>query len=171
MAAKKSASQAAVEQTAEAAGSTFDAFTPDYAGFADAARGQYETALKTFNDNAEMMRAHAEESFAAARVGFETAGEKLRAVSADAMTQAREEMTGAVEFANELSRAKTLGDALEIQRNYWTKLFETRVERARAMTEASVEASRSAFEPLNKSFGSALSFTPSFDKFFPFASK
>ena len=96
---------------------------------------------------------------------------RMRVVSADALTAARDEMTEAVEFANSLARAKTVADALELQRGYWTKLFETRVERARAATEASVEATREMFDPINRSFAAAFSMTPSFDKFFPFGSK
>lgn len=161
MAAKKSAPQGA------------DAFASfgDVSAFADTARDQYETALKTFSDSAEKFRVQTEESLASTREGFEAASERMRAMGADALTHAREEMTEAVDFANELVRAKSVNDAFELQRAYWTKLFETRVERARAYTEASVEASRSAFEPLNKSFASAFSLAPSFDKFFPFASK
>lgn len=143
----------------------------DVASFADAARDQYETALKSFSDSAEKFRAEAEASMTSAREGFEAASERMRDVSADALTHAREEMTQAVDFANELARAKSISDALELQRTYWTKLFDARVERARAYAEASVEASRSAFEPLNKSMTSAFAFAPSFDKFFPFASK
>lgn len=143
----------------------------DVSSFADAARDHYETALKSFNDSAEKFRVQTEETMSSARESFEVASERMRSVSADALTHAREEMTGAVDFANELARAKSISDALELQRNYWTKLFDARVERARAFTEASVEASRSAFEPLNKSFTSAFAFAPSFDKFFPFGTK
>lgn len=163
MAAKKTAPKSAAPET-------FAAFT-DVSAFAETAREQYETALKSFNENAENFRVQTEQSFASTRDGFEAAGERMRAMSADALTHAREEMTEAVDFANELARAKSINDALELQRNYWTNLFETRIERARAYTEASVEASRSAFEPLNKSFASAFAFAPAFDKFFPFASK
>jgi len=163
MATKKTAPEGAAQDAFAAFG--------DVSSFADAAREQYETALKTFNENAEKFRAQTEESMNSTREGLEAASERMRAVSVDAMTHAREEMTEAVDFANELARAKSISDALELQRNYWTKLFNTRVERAKAMTEASVEASRSAFEPLNKSFTSAFAYAPSFDKFFPFASK
>lgn len=139
--------------------------------FGDAARDQYETALKSFNENAEKFRAQTEESITAARQSFETASERFRAVGAEAISAARDEMSEAVDFANDLARARSIGDALEIQRGYWTKLFETRIERAKAMTEASVEATRDAFAPLNRSVASASAFAPSFDKFFPFGSK
>ncbi len=162
----------ATERTAPegAAADAFAAFG-DVSSFADAARGQYETALKTFNENAEKFRVQTEESLVSTREGFEAASERMRAVGAETLTHAQTEMTEAVEFANELARAKSVNDALELQRKYWTKLFETRVERAKTLTQASVEASRSAFEPLNKSFASAFAFAPAFDKFFPFSSK
>ncbi|NWG93463.1 MAG: phasin family protein [Parvularculaceae bacterium] len=139
--------------------------------FGEAARDQYDAALKTFSDAAEKIRTQTEENFASARKGFDAASERMRAVSADALAAAREEMTGAVDFASELARAKTIGDALEIQRGYFTKLFDARVERARAMTEASVEAMRDAVEPFGKSYASVFAIAPAFDKFFPFASK
>ena len=163
MATKKTAPEGAAQDAFAAFG--------DVSSFTDAARDQYETALKSFNESAEKFRAQTEETMNSAREGFDAASERMRTVSADAMTHARVEMTEAVDFANELVRAKSVNDALELQRNYWTKLFETRVERARAYTQASVDASRSAFEPLNKSLTSAFAFAPSFDKFFPFASK
>jgi hypothetical protein len=173
MATKKSAPKSAdkaLDQMTDTAADAIAAFT-DPAAFADAARDQYETALKSFNDGAEKIRLQTEETMTTARESFETASERLRAVSVDAMTAAREEMTEAVDFANELAKAKSITDALEIQRDYWTRLFETRVERARAMHEASVEATRDAFEPFNRSFTTAFSFTPAFDKFFPFGAK
>ena len=107
----------------------------------------------------------------ALRAGFETAQERFSAVNADVMTAAREEMTDAVEFANELARAKSVSDAMEIQREYWTNLFETRVERTRAISQASAEAARETMEPFTKSMSSAFGAVPAFDKFFPFAAK
>lgn len=141
------------------------------AAFADAAREQYETALSAFNENAEKFRARTEEHMTTARESFEAASERLRAASADALSHARDEVTEAVDFANELARAKSISDALEIQRKYWTNLFETRVERARAFSEVSVEATRDAMKPFGKSLDSAAAFAPAFDKFFPFAGK
>jgi hypothetical protein len=173
MATKKPAPKGAASPTDQMTESAVDAMAAfaDPSAFADAARGQYETALQTFNDSAEKFRVQTEETMTTARESFETAGERMRAVSADAMNAARDEITEAVDFANELARAKSISDALEIQRDYWTRLFETRVERARAMHEASVEATRDAFEPFNRSFTTAFAFTPSFDNFFSFGSK
>ena len=166
----------AKKPAAKRAAETIEAFADDtsaYAGsgaWTDTARDQYETALKTFNDNAEKFRTQTEEAIASARDGFDAASERMRGVSADAMTAVQEEISDAVAFTNDLSRARTLTDAMEIQRNYWTKLFETRVERVKAMTEVSTEAAREAFEPMTR-FTSAFAFTPSLEKFFPFAAK
>lgn len=170
-AAKKTATRRVakdIEQTVENGAETAFAAVNNWS---DAARDQYETALKTFNDNAEKFRAEAEEAFAAARDGFETANERIKTVNADMMTAAREEISEAVEFANDLARAKSAADAFEIQRAYFTKLFDTRAERFRTITEASAEAARAAFEPVTKSYATAFSFTPSFDRFFPFPGK
>ncbi len=139
--------------------------------FTDAARGQYETALKSFNEKAEKFRAEAQTSFEATREGFETAGEKLRVANTDAIAQAQSEVSDAVAFANEIARAKSVTDAIEMQRDYLTKLFNARVEGARAYAEASADATRALFEPMNKSFTSAFAFAPSFETFFPFSSK
>ncbi|MFN0024473.1 MAG: phasin family protein [Parvularculaceae bacterium] len=157
-----------IEDTIETANET--AFATANA-WTDNARGQYETAMKTFNESAEKFRADAEEAMSAAREGFDAANERMKSVNADVMSAAQEEISGAVEFASELSRAKSITDAFEIQRGYYTKLFETRTERFRALTEASNEAAKAAFEPMTKGYASAFSFTPSFDKFFPFSGK
>ena len=107
----------------------------------ETARETYETAFKSFSENAEKFRAEAEESFTTARAGFEAASERLRTVSADTLVHARTEMTQAVDFANELARAKSVADALEIQRGYWTKLFETRAAQMKRATEATAAGS------------------------------
>ncbi len=139
--------------------------------WSDAARDQYETALKTFNDTAEKFRAETEDALAAARDGFDAANERIKSVNADMLTATQEEITDAVAFANELARAKSAADAFEIQRDYFTKLFDTRAARFRSLTDASAEAARAAFEPMTKSYATAFSFAPAFDKFFSFGGK
>lgn len=174
-AAKKAATRRVAQDFEDTIENGADAAFDAVNSWSDAARGQYETALKSFNDSAEKFRADAEEAFAATRDGFEAANERMKSLNADAMAAAQEEISGAVEFANELARAKSVADALEIQRGYFTKLFETRSARFRTMTEASAEAARAAFEPMTKTYASAFSFAPafpmSFDKFFPFSGK
>ncbi len=166
MAAKKAAPKSGKQDASMPA-----QFVTDADALTEVARDHYETAFRAFSDNAETFREQTEDALASTRSSFESANERLRAASADVMTAARDEVTEAVDFANNLARAKSFADALEIQREYWTKLFETRVERARAITEATVEATRDAFEPMSQSFGSAYAFAPAFEKFFPFRQK
>ena len=143
----------------------------DAFAFSDAAREQYDALLKSLNENAEEFQGRTQEFFDATREGFETAQSRLQEASAEAMDAARQEMTEAVDFANDLARAKTVADALEIQREYWTRLFETRVERTRDATQAAVDAMREVVEPMNKSMGAAFNNTPPLTTFFPQAVK
>ena len=138
--------------------------------FSDAARDQMDSVFAAFTDNADMMREQAEETMATMRENFETATTRLQSVNAEIMTAARDEITDAVDFANELARAKSLTDAMEIQRDYWTNLFETRVERAREFTQTSTEAARDVLDPMTETFSTAMKNNP-FEKFFPFATK
>lgn len=150
---------------------TVDAASDTAFAFSDAARDQFETAMKAFNDNAEEIRTRTEETMSLVRDSFEQAREKMQAVNSEMVAAAREEVTEAVEFANELARARTMADALEIQRNYWTRLFETRVERTRALTQASIDATREMFEPMARNTSAPLSAFAGFEKFFPFAAR
>ena len=139
-------------------------------GFTQAANDQFQTAFNAFNENAETMREHAEGVFAAVRENIETAQSRFQSVSRDLVEAAREEASEAVTFVNELARARTIADALEIQRSYWTNLFETRVERTREFARTTTEAARESFEPFSKSL-TAFPGLASFEKFFPFAAK
>ncbi len=114
--------------------------------------GQFGFDAETVRENVESLRSR-----------FETVG-------GDLIEAARQDTADAVAFVNELVQAKTVGDALEIQRNYWTNLFETRIERAREWTNASVEATRDAFEPASKALAALPGFA-AFEKAFPFGRK
>lgn len=164
MAAKKT-----VRKTAKiVTDNTADAFTAGES-FSAAANDQFQTVLNAFTENAETLRTQTEDAMAAFRSNFEATQSRLQSVGAEMVEAARTEASEAVTFVNELARAKTIADALEIQRSYWTNLFETRVERTRELAKTSVEAARESFEPFSKSFA-----TPafaSFEKFFPFATK
>lgn len=168
-AAKKTAARKTVqpaEKAVEAA--TGDAFA-SFENISNAARDQYDTFVAAVAENTDTLRDQAEEILETCRGSFETANEQLRSASAELLTAARTETAEAVEFVTELARAKTVADALEIQRDYWTNLFETRVQRARDLTQASFDAARTSFEPLSKSL-TAFPAT-GFEKFFPFAAK
>lgn len=166
-AAKKTAPTRAKTET------KFDAATDAVAAaetFTSQARDQYDTMLTAFNDQAETFRGQAEDMLQAVRANVETAQSRIQSANAELMNAARTEMAEAVDFANELARAKTLGDALEIHRGYWTNLFQTRTERAREFANLSVETARESFEPFSKSM-SSFGGAAGFEKFFPFAAK
>ncbi len=136
--------------------------------FTKAAQDQLETMMAAFTENTDTVRAQTEDMVKTVQENFETASERLQSVNGDLMNAAREEMSDAMNFANDLARAKTIGDAMEIQRDYWTNLFETRMERARDLTETSVKTTQEMFEPMNDTL--ADNFKPeTFEKFFPFA--
>lgn len=135
-----------------------------------AAQDQFESMFKVMNESAEEMQGRTQELFDATRESLEVAQSKLQEVNAEALEAARTEMTEAVDFANDLTKAKTLTDAMEIQRDYWTHFFEGRMQRTRAMTDVTMEAMRGAAEPVNKTMQGAFSKT-GFEAFFPFAAK
>lgn len=138
--------------------------------FSTAANDQIQSVFTAFSENAESLREQAEDAFSAMRGNMESAQSRFQTVSAELVAAAREEASEAVTFVNELARAKTVADALEIQRTYWTNLFETRVERTREFAKTSAEAARETFEPISKSMTSLPGFA-SFEKFFPFGAK
>lgn len=76
------------------------------------------------------------------------------------MAAAREEMTEAADFANELARAKTIGDAMELHQDYWTNLFETRMERFRDMTTETLDVVRKNSAPMNDAMSKMIKATP-----------
>ncbi len=160
-------------KTAKAAAKPVETATTDaFASFenvSNAARDQYETFVAAVSENTDTLREQTEEIFETCRGSFETANAQLRSAGAELLTAARAEAAEAVEFVNELARAKTVADALEIQRDYWTNLYETRLERARTLAQASFDAARVSFEPLSKSLGAFPA--AGFEKFFPFAAK
>lgn len=159
------------ETTVETAAASVNAAADNAFAFSDAARGQYDAMLKSFNENAEELHGRTQEMFEAAREGFENVQTNMQSVGAEAMDAARQEMTDAVDFANELTRAKTIADALEIQRDYATRLFEARVDRFRTMTQTTVDAVRETVEPMSRTMTTAFGKAPTFTTVFPFASK
>ncbi|GAB4522382.1 MAG: hypothetical protein Kow00133_09900 [Amphiplicatus sp.] len=156
--------EAAPEIAAEEAFATAGAF-------AETAARQYDAFLTAFNSQAEAVRENAEEFAEAARANLETIRNRARAVNADFVAAAQDETARAIDFANELASARTIADALEIQRSYWTELFETRLERARKFADLSVETARETFEPFVKSLDAGFAKTRAFEKLFPFAAK
>lgn len=165
MAAKKTR-RVLKSDSVEAGETMFNDTVTQFEAAADQARTQFERLYANFNDQAESFRGQTSEFIETVRANVETTREHLKTVNAELIDAARAEMAEAVDFANELARAKTVADAFEIQRSYWTRLFEARVERVRGMTNASVEIARGAMEPLSKTFAAAWS-PAAFERFFP----
>ena len=138
--------------------------------FANAAHEQMETLMTAFTGNSEEMREKAEAMNEEFRARFEKTQQHVSEMNNELMEAARTEMSDAVQFANDLTQAKSVADALEIQRGYFSKLFETRMERAREMTENSVALARETATPANGAFAPYFD-TKAFEKFFPFSAK
>lgn len=159
--ARKTTTKAAPKKAAPAAAKTANPAgdaTAMIGEFTAAAQEQFQTAFEAFSGNAEEMQAH-----------FEKAQTQLSETNAELMQAAQTEVSEAVQFANDLTQAKTFADALEVQQAYWTNLFESRVERTRDLTEKTVEATKEVMAPAT-SFGDF--FDPNaYTKFFPFATK
>lgn len=138
--------------------------------FANVAREQMETLMTAFTGNAEDMREKAEAMNEEFRTRFEKTQKHVADINNEMMEAARTEMSDAVQFANDMTQAKTVADALELQRSYFTKLFETRIERAREMTENSVALARENTAPAQGAFAPYFD-AKAFEKFFPFSAK
>lgn len=165
MAAKKTRRVAKPTDASEAGETMFNDTMSHFEAAADQARDQFERIYSNFNDHAESLRGQANELIESVRANVETAQAHFKSVNAELIEAARTEITDTVDFANELAKAKTVADALELQRTFWTKLFETRVERARDISNATAEVAREAIEPFSKSFTAAFS-PSSFERFF-----
>jgi hypothetical protein len=137
------------------------------AEWAETAKEQFETMMSSFGGNFEDMRAQAEEMTEEMQTRFKTTQDRAAQTNAKLMEAAQEEMSGAVQLASDLTNAKTFADALTVQQSYWAKLFETRMERAREMTEATVEAARETMTPVETPFANF----KAFEKFFAFPAK
>lgn len=138
--------------------------------FTKAAHEQFETFMSSFTGNADEVRGKVEELAEEMRDRFEKTRKRVADVNAGLVEAARTETADAVQFANDLAKARTFADALEIQRGYWTNLFETRMERARELTEASVETARENLTPVNGGFTPVFD-AKAFEGFFRFPAK
>ncbi|WDI30293.1 phasin family protein [Hyphococcus flavus] len=137
------------------------------ANWAETAKEQFETMMTSFGGNFEDMRAQAEEMTEEVQARFKATQDRAQETNAMLMEAAQEEVADAVQLASDLTNAKTFADALTVQQSYWTKLFETRMERAREMTEATVEVTRENMASVETPFASF----KGFEKFFAFPVK
>lgn len=138
--------------------------------FADATREQFESAMKNITEASEEWRKHADALGAELRERFEQNQKRVADVNAELVDAAQAEAAEAVQFATDLARAKTFADAAELHRGYWTKLFETRIERARTLTGTTVDVARDAMTPSKTDFGTIFD-GKAFEAFFRFPVK
>ncbi len=137
------------------------------ADWAATAKDQFEKMMSSFTGNFDEMREQSQDIAEKAKARLQAAQERAAKTNAELMEAAQEEMTNAVQFASDLGKATSFADALTVQQSYWTNLFETRMERARALTEATVEAARETMTPVETPFANF----KAFEKFFAFPVK
>lgn len=167
-AATKTAPKTTTQSTNEKAAETPEIMSfANGAEWAETAKEQFETMVSSFTGNFEEIRDQAQELAETAQERIKTAQDRAAATNARLMEAAQEEVTEAVQFASEIGKAKTFADALEVQQSYWTGLFETRMERARELTQATVDVARETMTPADMPFANM----KAFEKFFAFPSK
>lgn len=167
-AARSTKAKAAAEDAAASA------FSFGGAALNGTAREQYEAVFKAFSENAEEMQGRTQEWFDATRDGLSVAQAKMHEVNVEAMDMARQEMADAAQFANDLAKSGSFFDALDVQRAYFTQLFDSRIERSRHMTQTAVDAMRSTAEPFQKTMKATMATGTTanfFSAFFPGAQK
>lgn len=165
--AKKTTTAETTAETANGAAATDWMSFSNGADWAAAAKEQFETMMNSFGGDFEEFRAQAEELTEEVQARVKATQTRATETNAKIMEAAQEEVSSAVQLASDLSGAKTFADALTIHQSYWTKLFETRMERAREMTEVTVEAARETFTPVEVPFANF----KAFEKFFAFPAK
>ncbi len=132
-----------------------------------AAQDQFQKMTEMFAGNSEEFRAQAETLTEEMRARVEKTQKQIADTNAELVEAARAEIADAVQFTNDLTSAKTFADALTVQQNYWTSLFQNRIERAQDMTQNSVDVARETLSPINASFGPMFDQSKMFGAFFP----
>lgn len=135
--------------------------------FTAAAQDQFQKMVDLFAGNAEEMREKVETLTSEMRARMEKTQQHVADVNADLAEAARTEVSDAVQFANDLAKAKTFADALTVQQSYWTNLFDTRIKRIKDMTQTSIDVTREALEPAGDTFGAFFDQSKLFEGFFP----
>ncbi len=137
------------------------------ADWAEKAKEQYETMMSSFTGNFDEMREQAEELAETTQARIKTVQDRATKTNASLMEAAQDEMSQAVQFAQDLGKAKSFTDAVAVHQSYWTNLFETRMARTRELTEATVETARETMTPVELPFTNM----KAFEKFFAFPLK
>lgn len=137
------------------------------AEWVEKAKDQFETMMSSFTGNFDEMRGQAEELAETAQARMKCVQDCAAKTNASLMEAAQEEMSGAVQFAQDLGKTTSFADAISLHQSYWTNLFEARMARARALTETTVETARETMTPVELPFANF----KAFEKFFVFPLK
>lgn len=137
------------------------------AEWVEKAKDQFETMMSSFTGNFDEMREQAEDLAETAQARMKCVQDCAAKNNASLMEAAQEEMSGAVQFAQDLGKTRSFADAMALHQSYWTNLFETRMARARALTETTVETARETMTPVELPFANF----KAFEKFFAFPMK
>ncbi|MEM9013776.1 MAG: phasin family protein [Pseudomonadota bacterium] len=122
--------------------------TAAFEAYSEAAREKFVRVTEDFSEGAEQMRETLTELAGDLSERATHTGEQVSAMTSELMDAAKDEVTDAVQFANDLMKAKSFGDALEIQREYWTDLFQARTERARDLSERAMALTKDNLDPI-----------------------
>ncbi len=130
----------AATKSATTAGKTLKEATGNISGsiesFAHSAQVQITKMLNDININAENIRENTSDISDFVRERGHTTHTFLQETGTELATAARDEFSDAVQYATNMIQVRSFGDALEIQHDYWTNLFEKRLERTRTIAEA-----------------------------------
>ena len=142
---KEAAPKAAAEKTAFAG-----------ADLTGAVHEQIERVYEAFSVNTGELREQADEFQAALSDGFKATQEHVQATSAEFSEAVSAEVQDAIALGSSLTKVKSPAEALELQKEYWTKLYEARAERARNWTQAGIDVAQDTTTPVATAFNTLL---------------
>lgn len=160
-------SEATIKAAEKAAAEVQETTTKAAEDFTAAAQDQFRQMIDAFTGNSEELREQGAAVADEMRARFEKTQQQVADVNANFVAAAQTEFTEAVQFANDLASAKTFADALSVQQNYWSNLFNTRVERTRELTENSLTVVRETMTPIGGSMTEMFDPSKMFAKVYP----
>lgn len=160
-------SEATTKAAEKAAAEVQETTTKAVEDMTTAAQDQFRQMIDAFAGNSEELREQGAAMADEMRARFEKTQKQVADVNADFVAAAQTEVSDAVQFANDLASAKTFADALTVQQNYWSNLFNNRVERTRELTEASLTVARETMTPIGGSMTEMFDPSKMFAKAFP----
>ena len=150
---KAAATPAAAKTTKEAAPKAAETTTPYFAG---AVHEQIERVYSAFSVNTGEFREQADELQSALSDGLKATQEHVQATSSEFSEAVSAEFQDAIALGTSLTKVKSPTEALELQKEYWTKLYETRAERARNWTQAGIDVAQDTTTPVATAFNTLL---------------